>query len=65
MEGVFVTVLQMCIMIHIDGGFILRLLLDWHDLLLSCLPAAFWIKFSDTKESWLECGVVKKVHVVI
>ncbi|CAM9646112.1 unnamed protein product [Scytosiphon promiscuus] len=22
----------------------------------------FWIKFSDTKEAWLECAVVKKVH---
>lgn len=24
----------------------------------------FWIKFSDTKEVWLECGVVKKVGLV-
>lgn len=22
----------------------------------------FWIKFSDTKEAWLECGIVVKVH---
>lgn len=26
--------------------------------------AVFWIKFSDTKEAWLECGVVKKVRSV-
>lgn len=25
-------------------------------------PAVFWIKFSDTIEAWLECGVVTKVN---
>lgn len=24
-------------------------------------PIVFWIKFSDTKEAWLECGIVVKV----
>lgn len=25
------------------------------------LHVVFWTKFSDTKEAWLECGVVVKV----